>query len=111
MNKAQRSKIKINGLQAQNTKLHEICTKQREAITKLMDQNKAIGVSAHCILAAIAEKYGEKVQEDGKLLGYRISYPAKGVKGAEGKYDVKFHKDDLTDEYVIGFVVKEVIGK
>ena len=73
MNKAQRSKIKINGLQAQNTKLHEICTKQREAITKLMDQNKAIGASENCVLAAIAEKYGERVREDGKLRGCRIS--------------------------------------
>ena len=61
MNKAQRSKIKINGLQAQNTKLHEICTQQREAITKLSGQNRELGIAVDSILAAVAKKYGEKV--------------------------------------------------
>lgn len=107
MNKAQRSKIKINGLQAQNTKLHEICTQQREAITKLSGQNRELSIAVDSILAAVAEQYGEKVQEDGENIGYRIKLPIECVAKALSKYEVKSRKDDMTQEYVIGVVAKE----
>ena len=107
MNKAQRSKIKINGLQAQNTKLHEICTQQREAITKLSGQNRELGIAVDSILAAVAKKNGEKVQEDGVTIGYRIKIPVELVAEALKKYEVKSRKDDATQEYVIGVFAKE----
>lgn len=107
MNKAQRSKIKINGLQAQNAKLHEICTQQREAITELSGQNRELSIAVDSIMAAVAKKYGEKVQEDGVTIGYRIKIPVEFVADALKKFEVKSRKDDMTQEYVIGVVAKE----
>ena len=58
-------------------------------------------------MAAVAKKYGEKVQEDGVTLGYRIKIPVELVSEALKKYEVKSRKDNETQEYVIGVFAKE----
>ena len=104
MNKKHRDAEKIRGLQNQNTKLHEICTRQREAIQQLLGQNRELNFAVDSILAAIAVKYGEQRMEDGVVLGYRLSFPAADFAKALKRYEVHSNKEQA--EYVIAVVAR-----
>ena len=98
---------KINGLRKQNDKMHEICTAQRKNIMELRQANSQLGFVLDSWLAAIAAKHGERREEDGELLGYRIAVPADDVATALRRYTVKAGKDGKTGEYVIGVFPRE----
>lgn len=98
---------RIRGLQAQNTKLHEICSKQRELIGGLQEANRELSFAMDSILAALAERYGDPEREGEELLGYRFQFPVSAFKTALEAYEVKSRKDEDGGMYVIGVIPRE----
>lgn len=98
---------RIKGLQAQSTKMHEICSKQRERIEQLEGANRELSFAVDSILAALAQRYGEPEREGEEVLGYRFRFPVQAFKTALRDYEVKSRKDEETGMYVIGVIPRQ----
>ena len=96
---------KIRTLENKNELLRRQVKELRERCALLDTANLQLRQIADALIIEIAKDYGEKREEDGKLLGYRL---------ATGKVDVKTNLDnwdiqvqDQGDKRVIGIFPKE----
>lgn len=98
---------RIRGLKAQNTKLHEMCSEQRECIRTLREATRELSFAMDSILAALAVRYADPEREGGEVLGYRFQFPASAFAEALETYEVMSRKDEESGMVVIGVMRKK----
>lgn len=87
-------------MQAQREENHNLRIQRKEAL------DGAMQLSAMCdaILAVMAAHYGDKTEDNGEVIGYRLMLPSGDIAEALDKYQVHVKKDDNGD-YLIGAVI------
>lgn len=78
----------------------------REEIIRLLTANSQISQMLDAVIIEIAKRYGEKREEDGKLLGYRLATSKVDVKAALEAWEI--FVEDQGDDRIIGISAKEV---
>lgn len=96
---------KIRTLENQNELLKRQVKELRERCELLDAANLQLRQIADAVIIEIAKDYGEKREEDGKLLGYRLATRKVDVKANLDSWDVQVQ--DQGDERVIGIILRE----
>ena len=96
---------KIRTLNNQNELLKRQVKALREQNELLDAANLQLRQIADALIIEIAKDYGEKREEDGKLLGYRLATRKVDVKANLDNWDIQVQ--DQGDERVIGIFPKE----
>lgn len=104
---AQRKIDLIKGLQNQLDHQNELVKVLRAENETLRDGEAELRLAFSAIMAGMAIRHGERREEDGKLLGYRLALPRFSVRELEKKYDVRVEITNDPVEYVIGVIPKE----
>ena len=79
--------------------------KLREENTLLHTANTQIRQMCDAVIIEIAKRYGEKREEDGKLLGYRMATSKVDVKAALKAWEI--FVEDQGDDRIVGISPKE----
>lgn len=89
-------------------------SKEIENLRKMLVQanmgNQETQALVDAILTAVALHYGEDAvdpDDEGKVLGKRLTLPRFNALEMRSRYEVHARKDDETDSYVIGVVERE----
>ena len=77
----------------------------REENTLLHTANTQIRQMCDAVIIEIAKRYGEKREEDGKLLGYRLATSKVDVKAALEAWEI--FVEDQGDDRIIGISPRE----
>ena len=96
---------KIRTLNNQNELLRRQVKELRERCELMDTANLQLRQIADALIIEIAKDYGEKREEDGKLLGYRLATSKVDVKANLDNWDIQVQ--DQGDQRVIGIFPKE----
>ena len=96
---------KIRTLENKNELLRRQVKTLREQNELLDTANLQLRQIADTLIIEIAKDYGEKREEDGKLLGYRLATRKVDVKANLASWDIQVQ--DQGDKRVIGIFPKE----
>lgn len=96
---------KIRTLENKNELLRRQVKELREQNALMDAANLQLRQISDALIIEIAKDYGEKREEDGKLLGYRLATRKVDVKANLSGWDVQV--EDQGDERVIGIFPKE----
>ena len=77
----------------------------RKDNTTLVAANRQIREMTDAVITEIVKRYGEKREEDGKLLGYRLATAKVDVKAALEAWEI--FVEDQGDDRIIGIAPRE----
>lgn len=89
-------------MQAEREENHNLRIRQKEALDGVMQ----LSTMCDAILAVMAAHYGDKTEDNGEVIGYRLTLPTDDITEALSKYHVHVKKDDNGD-YLIGAVINK----
>lgn len=93
-NRIRQLEEQLGKVRAQNTQLHEICTRQRDSLAAQQEAIVQLNISLDSTLACLAEKYGfPKAQEDGTTARV-LSISADAYPGVLDRLDVRAVLED-----------------
>lgn len=94
-------------MERQAAAMRETIRRQRQELEALRKGVAEVSRAADSILAALAERYGEAEQEEGKTLGWRLLCPIDSVAQALEHMEVRCRRDEKQGMYIIGAVHRQ----
>lgn len=98
---------RIKGMERQAAAMRETIRRQRQELEALRKGVAEVSRAADSVLAALAERYGEAEQEEGKTLGWRLLCPIDSVAQALEHMEVRCRRDEEQGMYIIGAVHRQ----
>lgn len=98
---------RIKGMERQAAAMRETIRRQRQELEALRKGVAEVSRAADSVLAALAERYGEAEQEEGKTLGWRLLCPIDSVAQALEHMEVRCRRDEKQGMYIIGAVHRQ----
>lgn len=109
---------KIKGLEKELGRYRKKVEDQQKEIDALrknlgaaMNGNAEINKAVDAILAIVALKYGNPIEDDdtGEELGWRLSLPLFSVAETLEKYEIRTRRDEKTQAYIVGVMEKKSV--
>ena len=107
--KTARQAREITGLLNQNAKLIEQRKKDKAELARQTRANRELQWLMDSTLVCIGRRYGERVEENGELLGWRMEYPPDEVATALRDYEVRARQNE-DGNYVIAVMPRDTGG-
>lgn len=109
--KGYRDQIKTMSAELRNTRAAMRAEREENRDLRLqrkeaLDGAMQLSVMCDAILAVIAARYGEKTEDNGEVIGYRLTLPTDDITEALTKYRVHVQKDG-NGNYGIGAVISK----